>query len=357
MNLDNLQQFKKLDPAQVGESIELLPEQIKQVLDEAYLIKIPKEYKNVNRIVINGMGGSNLGARIIKYAFMDTLKIPLIIEPGYEVPNYVNKNTLYLLSSYSGTTEEVLSVYSEVKKRGAKILAITEDSPKSKLQELMHKDNIPGYIFKPEKNICGQPRMGLGYSIFGTLILIAKSGHLKINKKEMEKLVTDMEIRGKKLKPEEKTNLNDAKKIALAMQNKIPILVGAEFVSGNLHALRNQINESAKSFTAYLVLSELNHYAMEGLAHPISNKKNLIFLFFDSSLYKPRIQKRSDLTKKVVKQNKIEIIDYKLKEKTKFGQALELLQLGSWISYYFGLLYKVDPVKIPYVDWFKKQLG
>jgi glucose/mannose-6-phosphate isomerase len=356
MNLDNVKQIKNLDPAKVGESIELLPSQMNQVLDESYLIKIPKEYKNINRIVINGMGGSNLGARIIKYALMDTLKVPLIIEPGYDIPGYVDKNTLYIISSYSGTTEEPLSVYKEVKKRGAKILGITEDSPSSKLKKLMIQNNIPGYVFNPAKNICGQPRVGVGYTIFGTLMLISKCGYLKIGEKEIKKYIADMEMLGKKLKPEEKSSLNDAKKIALNIYGRIPILIGAEFVSGNLHAFRNQLNESSKSFAAYLTLPELNHYTMEGLANPKSNKNNLIFVFFDSLLYRPMIQKRSKLTKEVAKQNKIEIIDYQLKAKSKFGQALELLQLGSWISYYLGILYKVDPVKIPYVDWFKKQL-
>jgi len=356
MNLDNTNQYEKLDSGQVGKSIELLPDQIRQVLDEARLIKIPREYSRATEVVVNGMGGSNLGVHIIRAALSDEIKAPINITPGYHVPRYVDGNTLYVISSYSGTTEEPLSVYKELKKRGAKIMAITENSPKSKLMKLMLRDSIPGYIFKPELNPSGQPRLGLGYTLFGTAVMLAKTGLFKIKVREIEDIIASMEIWTRKLRPLSPTRQNAAKKITKEIIDKIPVLVGAEHTRGNLHAMRNHINECSKSFATYLSLPDLNHHAMEGLINPKSNKKNLAFLFFDSFLYHPQIQKRAQLTKQIIKKNGIKIISHKLKAETKLAQAFELLQLGSWISYYLGIYYKVDPAKIPFVDWFKKQL-
>jgi hypothetical protein len=74
-------------------------------------------------------------------------------------------------------------------------------------------------------------------------------------------------------------------------------------------------------------------------------------------LYHPRVQKRARLTKEIVKKNGIPVISYELKGTTPLAQACELLQLGSWLSYYLGISYNVDPVKIPWVDWFKKKLA
>jgi glucose/mannose-6-phosphate isomerase len=356
MNLDNQQIYKKLDTHQVAQSLEFLPDQIRQVLEDARLIKIPHDYSKVTNVVINGMGGSNIGARIVQSAFEDQIKVPVNIVPGYEVPAHVNKNTLYIISSYSGTTEEPLSVYKEVKKRGAKILGITLDSKKSKLAKLMLKENIPGYIFKAENNPSTQPRLGIGYTLFGTAVFLAKSGLFKIKVREIEDIIASMEIRGRKLRVEMPAKTNQAKKIALKLYNKIIVLVGAEFTSGNVHAMRNHINECSKNFATYLTLPELNHYAMEGLVNPQNSKKNITFLFFDSNHYHPCIQRRAELTKQVVKKNKVNVISYKLKGGSKLDQAFELLQLGVWISYYLGMLYNVDPAKIPWVDWFKKEL-
>lgn len=356
MNLDNKEVYKKLDKHSVADSIATLPDQMRQVLDEARLIKIPKEYSRANKIVLAGMGGSNLGIRILRQAFSDQIKVPININAGYGVPKYVDKDTLYIISSYSGTTEEPLSTYNEAKKRGAMIMAISEDSPESKLKKIILRDDIPGYIFKPEQNLSNQPRFGLGYSIMGIAVMLAKAGIIKIDVKETGKIIDFLEINSRKLSPNSPTVRNQAKKLALALEGKSPILVGAEFLSGNLHVIRNQINETAKSFSSYLILPELNHYAMEGLVNPKTNSKNLQFVFFNSSFYGARIQKRLKLTEKVVKQNKIETIKLDLKATTKKAQCFELLQFGSWLSYYMGIMYKVDPASVPWVDWFKKQL-
>jgi len=95
---------------------------------------------------------------------------------------------------------------------------------------------------------------------------------------------------------------------------------------------------------------------MEGLQFPKANSKNLKFIFFNSSLYHPRVQKRIELTKQIIKKNRIKYIDHELKGRNKITQGFELLQLGAWASFYLGILNRVDPSKIPYVDWFKKQL-
>ncbi|MCK4540079.1 SIS domain-containing protein [Candidatus Parcubacteria bacterium] len=356
MNLDDKKSFEKLDKHGVAKSIELLPDQIRQVLRDSRLIKIPKEYSKITQVVVSGMGGSSLGAYITRSAFGEKIKAPISILSGYQLPAHIDKNTLFVLSSYSGTTEETLSTYKEAKKREAKIIAITADMPKNKLKNIMLKDNLPGLIFKPEYNPSGQPRMGTGYMVFGLSVILAKAGLFKINVKEVKDIISNLEIGSRKLSPNIKSNLNKAKKIALELYNKTPILVGAEHLSGNLRALRNQINENAKLFASYLELPDMNHYAMEGLVNPTGNKKTLHFLFFDSKLYHKRTQKRSELTKQVVKKNGIKISAYELTGKTKPYQAFKLLQMGSWISYYLGILYGVDPIKIPWVDWFKEQL-
>jgi glucose/mannose-6-phosphate isomerase len=80
-------------------------------------------------------------------------------------------------------------------------------------------------------------------------------------------------------------------------------------------------------------------------------------LFFDSSLYHPRVQRRAELTKEVVKKNGIEVAECKMTGSTKLEQAFEFLQLGCWISFYLGMLNQVNPVEIKWVDWFKKKLA
>ena len=148
-----------------------------------------------------------------------------------------------------------------------------------------------------------------------------------------------------------------SKRAALKLYGKISVIVGAEFLVGNLKILRNQFNETSKNFAAYLELPDMNHFALESLANPKKNSNNLIFLFMDSDLYHPRVIKRSALTKQIVKKNNLEYIEHKLSGASKLEQAFEMLQFGSWVTYYLAMLNNVNPVEIPWVDWFKKELG
>ncbi|MEK7557664.1 MAG: SIS domain-containing protein [Patescibacteria group bacterium] len=357
INLDNQTIYKKDSNLLAAKSVELLAEQLKQVLEDSFLVKLPHDYSKINNIVVNGMGGSNLGARIIKAVFNEQIKVPLLIEPGYNIPAFVNENTLYLLSSYSGNTEEVLSVYQKVKKLKAKIIVITSDEKNNKLLKIIFKDDLPGYIFKPTFNPSKQPRLGQGYMLLGTAILLAKTGLFELKIDEIKNIISNLEIWDRELRPIVKEKLNLAKQIAQQLYNKQSILVTAEFLTGNGQVLRNQLCENSKNFASFLTLPELNHYAMEGLANPTNNSQNLVFLFFNSILYHQRIQKRLKITNQIVKKNKIITLEHVLRGKSKLEQSFEMLQFGTWISYYLGILNNVDPIKIPWVDLFKERLG
>ncbi len=356
MILDDQKVFKKREILEVSESIDFLPDQLRQVVGEYRYLRLPKTLKDINYVVVNGMGGSHIGIDILRSAFDSLLKVPILVVPGYDVPDYVNNKTLFVIASYSGGTEEPLVAYREARRRGAKVVALVSDG-ESKLSQLMKKDKISGYVFSPKENPSKMPRLGLGYSIFGLASILGKLGLFKIEPESLKLIIDKMELWDRQLNPISPVKNNVAKKLAIKIHSKAPVLVAAEFLAGNMQALRNQINETAKNFSLYLNLPDMNHYAMEGLAFPKAIKKQLLFCFFESDLYHPRLKKRFELTKVVVQNNGIKTIDYKMTGESKIEQALELLQLGSWVSLYLGVLNKVNPKDIKWVDWFKKQLG
>ena len=349
--------IKTLDKNKVGQSIVLLPQQFKQVFKENNGLKLPASYRGFSNIVLDGMGGSNLGARIIRSVFNEVLPCPLYIKAGYELPGFVGKNTLYILSSYSGTTEETLSTMAEAKKKGTKIVALTVQSEKSEIAKFAAKNELPLITFDPKYNPCGQPRLGVGYSIAGILTFFIKAGLINITDKELDNALKIMEKNTRLYTPDVTSAKNPAKKITAYLKGKMPVLVSGDFLEGNMHALRNQINESGKNFASYLIIPEMNHYALEGLAHPAVDHKMLYFIFFDLNLYHPRVKIRNELTKKVVKGDSIKYCVIELRGKTKFEQAMEVLQVGSWISYYFGIINNENPSEVKWVDWFKKKLS
>lgn len=357
MNLNDLKLIKKMDKGRVAESIRLLPAQIDDAYKQLGNIKIPSVYRKINRVVINGMGGSNLGARIIASVFKAESNLPILIEPGYGVPGFVDEKTLYIISSYSGNTEEPLSTYAEAKKRGAKIAVITAHGVKNKLEKLMKREKLPGIVFTAERNPSGQPRLSLGYMLFFALGVLVNSGAINFKSENICRIVSVLEKNNSKFDLEKATAENPAKKMAAEIFGREAVLVSGGFLEGSLHAWRNQLCENSKNFAQYLILPELNHYSLEGLANPKNNKENLVFVFLDSPFYSARLKKRLKLTKEIVKKNKIKVVEYTLGGETKLVQALALLQFGSWVTFYLAMLNEVNPALIPSVDWFKEKLG
>lgn len=353
--LDNPELIKKLDKSNLLGSIQQLYLQCRQTYDELKNIKVPPDYEKVDKIIINGMGGSCLGARVAERLFADDLRVPLIAIGSYALPSYVDDKTLIILSSYSGNTEEILTAYKEAVKRKAKIMILAQGG---ELTKIAKENDYPGYYgFQPKYNPCNQPRMSLGYQVLGQILLLSGAKLLSVSSKEIEKLIFFLRTIVKKYDANIDFKNNPAKQLAQKFYGRIPVLIGGEFVMGALHAWRNQINENAKNLGYYFEIPEINHHLLEGLSNPLSNPKNLFFIFVESDLYLPRNKKRFMITKKVLSQLKLDYRELKLTGNNQINQVFETIQFGSFVSFYLAMLNHLDPSPIPWVDFFKKELA
>ena len=352
--LDDKKRITRLDQSGIASSIESLGLQFRQAWEEATKIVIPKSYRKIDTILINGMGGSALGGHIIEALYGEKLSVPIKVINSYVLPGFVDSRTLYIISSYSGTTEEPISTFHAARKRKAKILLIGAGGT---IAHYAKHYRVPAYIFKPQFNPSNQPRMGLGYSIAGQLAMLKRDGLLKVGNNEMKKVIDNVVGLHRKFGIKVPFRKNEAKKIAQKLYGKIPIIIGAGHLTQNAHVLANQINENSKVFSMYFVVPELNHHLMEGMRFPVTNKKQLHFLCIESSKYLKKVQKRFVITKKVLSKNSIHHSTYTATGATKLHQVFELLVFGSYMNFYMSMLYGIDPAPIPYVDYFKKQLA
>ncbi len=337
----------------IKETIQKYPDQLKQSWEEARGVHLPSEFKNIQNVVFCGMGGSALGARIIDSFGFDQLSVPLEVFNEHHLPSYISENTLVVISSYSGKTEETLSdLHDRILRKRAKVFGITTGGP---LAEELAEKQIPSYIFDPKHNPSLQPRMSIGYACGTLLALLTSLGVLNIKDDEVYKTVNAMREMVKHYGDD--TNLeNKSASLAATLKDKIPVLVASEHLVGVAHTVKNQFNESAKTFATLFDLPELNHHLMEGLAHPPQNRDLLHFVFINSHLYDSHVQKHYPLTQEVVGKNGIGHSMYAPVGTSKLAQVFETLIFGSFVVYYLTKQYGIDPMEIPWVDYFKKQL-
>ncbi len=352
--LDNLEQIKALDRSNLLGSVQELYLQLQQTLDDLKNVNVPADYQNINKVVVNGMGGSRLGARVAQSLFSDQLKVPIIPLGSYDLPAYIDEKTLLIFSSYSGGTEEIVN---STKQEGAKLAKKMVFSQGGQLSSFAKENNLPGYFdFQPKYNPSNQPRMSIGYQILGMIILLSKAGLLSLEDEQVQKLSSFVKTVKEKHDYNVNQESNQAKRLALKLESRIPILIGAEFLMGALHVWRNQINENAKHLSFYFEIPELNHHLLEGMKFPAANIQNFHFIFAKSSLYHPQNQKRIEITKKVLDKYGFEHSEIMLTGENKLSQVFEIIQIGSFISFYLSMLNNLDPTPIPWVDYFKQEL-
>ncbi|MEI8232262.1 MAG: SIS domain-containing protein [bacterium] len=350
--IDSREKIKELDKSNLLGSVEALPDQILDALTQVSSVVIPDSYKSIKNVVVSGMGGSVLGSYVIKHLFKSELKVPFEIVSHYALPEYVNSDTLVLLSSYSGTTEETLASAQDARTRGAKVMVITGGGP---LERLAIQYNWPLYKIVATYNPCGQPRLAIGYTIVGQLGLFAKLGIISDQSDLLAKTVIGLKQMIPTLTPEIENN--PAKLLAFAAFDKHLIFVAAEHLIGAAHIMNNQVNENAKSLTSEWHLPEFNHHYMEAISFPKLAKDTTLFILFNSSLYHERVQKRVLITKQLLEDKGYEVQLVQASAPTMLEQVFEIVQLGEFVTSYLPILYGINPSGIPNVDWFKSEMA
>jgi glucose/mannose-6-phosphate isomerase len=350
--LNDRAQIAKLDQSNVLGSVESLAYQISDTMTQLAAFSVPSSYHDVKNIVVSGMGGSVLASHIIKQLYKHELKVPFDVVSHYNLPGYVDENSLVILASYSGSTEETLTSAAETKAKGAKVMVITGGG---KLADMARAENWPMYQINPTHNPSGQPRLAIGYAVAGQLLMLGKAGLISDPSQELQAIIPALTHMVATLGPEAEQSF--AKTLAYAAYEKHIIFVAAEHLIGAAHVFNNQVNENAKTLTSEWHLPEFNHHYMEALSFPHATRENTLFILFNSALYHERVQKRVLLTKSLLEQKGYEAQVILATAPSKLKQVFEVIQIGEYVAAYLPILYGIDPAAIPNVDWFKTEMA
>jgi len=337
----------------VAKSIAEFPRQLAETWQSFKNAVIPVGYCKAKDIIFCGMGGSNLSSELIRGLFASEIKLPFVLVRNYHLPAFASKNSLVIISSYSGDTDESLSCFKQALKLKAKIICICAGGAIAKIAK---EEKIPLLLLDKKLNPSGQPRYAIGSQLGAALAVLNKCNIIKINTNQIKKICSALEELNSFWAPTIYGNKNLARNTAKKFKGFLPVIIAADFMLPNAHILTNQINESAKTLAIYNAIPELNHHLMEGLELPTEVIKKVKILFLNSDLYPKEIKNRFAVTKKVLEKKKIQFIEHKPSAKNIFSASLEALTFGNWLSYYLSQINHKDPTLIPWVDYFKDRL-
>lgn len=295
----------------------------------------------ISNVLICGLGGSGIGGSIVSELVVGNANVPINVTKGYFIPAYVGKNTLIIISSYSGNTEETINCMELAMAKGAKIVAITSGG---KVLEICKENNfdcivVPGGM---------PPRSCLGYSLTQLFFVL---GFNKVIANDFKK---HLESAINLIDKEEAAIVSDAKVIADKLFGKIPVIYATTYNEGIAIRFRQQLNENAKILCWHHIIPEMNHNELVGWTQKNDDLSVLIFL--DKDEYSRNLA-RVDINKDVIKKYTSNITEVYSKGSSTLEKAIYFIHLGDWISVLLAEARGVDAVEVNVINHLKSKLS
>lgn len=321
--------------------VEAFTKQLSEAIQIGENCKLSLPKNPIQNVVISGLGGSGIGGTIVSQLVEHESPVPVVVNKKYFVPAFVAKNTLSVISSYSGNTEETIAAMHESINKGAHVVCVTSGGI---IAETAQKNNldlilIPGGM---------PPRACLAYSLTQLLFILKHYELTKIDIQQSYKNVIHL------LDTETKNILAEAKAIAEKIYTKIPVIYSADMTEGIAVRFRQQINENSKMLCWHHALPEMNHNELVGWR---TKNNNLAVIIFKTPFDYERTVFRFEFTKNVCKQYTDTIIELMGKGNNPLEAALYLIHLGDWISVYAAELRGVDATEVNIIVNLKSELA
>ncbi len=294
-------------------------------------------FKNV---VICGMGGSGIGGKIVSQWFYSQSNVPITVVQGYNIPNFVDKDTLVIGSTYSGNTEETLTAVKAAEKKGATIISISSGGEMIRFCKEIKSD----YIRVPGGN---PPRSMLAFSVIQLVKILSAAG--VISKEALHQIDNCRHL----LNAELLTIKQEAKKMASHIYEKQCVLYGPTELESVLIRARQQINENAKQLCWHHVIPEMNHNELVGWG---GGNDDIAVIFFISQFIGERNKLRFKLSEEIISEKTKSLMTIEGRGKTLVEEYFYFIHIIDWGSVYLAELNGVDPVEIRVIEYLKDSL-
>ena len=331
MNIESINKYDKDNMIEVIKELYVHIEHSFDIISESNL----NRRNNIDNILICGMGGSAIGGDFVRTVLKDDFKIPIFVNRDYDLPNWVSQNTLIIICSYSGNTEETISCYNSTFDNNIKPIVISSGGH---ILEDAKKNNFD--FVKLPKGI--QPRAAFGYSASLLLLTLVKIGI--IDKKYSDQLFNSIEsIKNNSSKYSSLLDGNDALELSKIIYNKFPIIYCTLNTEVVAFRLRCQLAENSKILSSHFVLPEQNHNEIEGFSN--NDISNYIILWLKDKNDNERTIKRIDITSNLLKDIKYQFV-YSEKSDSLIERLFNLIYLFDWVSFYCAIYHKTNPTPV-----------
>ena len=345
MSLDDLRALAQIDRHDTRRVLAEFPAQCRTARTLA--ATPPLTVRRPRVVVLAGMGGSAAGADLLAACAGGRVDVPIVVHRGYGLPAVAGADALVLVSSYSGDTAEALSAFDAAVARRVPVAALTAGGALAARATAAGCPRValPGGLM---------PRMALGYLSFPAIALLAEAGIAVVAPTDVDEAVAALETLGPELAPERPTAGNEAKRLALAIGDRLPAIYGGPDTGAVAYRWKTDIEENAKTFAIAGVLPEMNHNEIEAWQPPAA--KDLHAVLLRDADEAREIARRFEVVRDLITPSAGGVSEVRGRGAGRFARLLTLVYVGQWTSYYLAVLRNRDPWSVPILDELKRRM-
>ena len=322
--------------------LESFPENCRFAFEQAVKIFSAENPKiEQEKFAFFGMGGSGIVGSIVKDLFPDR---DIHVFKDHDLPAYVGKDFFCVAVSYSGNTEECISLLKEAKKRNLPHLSVFSGGKLSRMKgENSFSIKVPSGLL---------PRFSLDHMLFSVLGFFEAAGIEKIEKdaKEAFRVLENLK---ETLSSKEK---NPALDIASSIREKIPVIYGFGPYGSAAFRAKTQFNENAKVPAFTEMMPEADHNGIMGWLSKKMNRHIAAIVIRDEAEETKEMKKRMEYTTGIMKKTAASVIEIRPVGKSNLAKIMSVIYMLDYVSYYAALLEGADPADTSVIEGLKKEI-
>jgi glucose/mannose-6-phosphate isomerase len=279
------------------------------------------------------------------------MRVPMAVLRDYTLPGWVGEDTLVVLSSYSGGTEETLTCASQAIERGSLCVAITSGG---KLAEFYGAEGVP-VIGVP---VGLQPRAALLHLLAPVVTVLGRLDLVPDAEAELDAATATLREGARAYGPDApEDDGNAAKVLARALDGSLPLVYGAESTAAVARRWKCQLNENAKVPSFWAALPELDHNEIVGYEGFGAVGERVVVVMLREPRQHRQVQRRFDLTKDLIEASVRRVLTVTAEGERPLARVLDLTLLGDYVSLYLACLRGVDPGPVDIIGRLKDRLA
>ncbi|RBQ17189.1 mannose-6-phosphate isomerase [Spongiactinospora rosea] len=311
-------------------------------------------------VVVAGVGAAALAGDLLAAVCGPGAPVPFLTVRSFRLPGWVGTADLVIAVSFSGDTEETLTLAREAVRRGCRLLAVGRAG--SPLQAVARQ---AGALFVPVE-AAGPERAGLWAML---VPLVSAAAAIKLTSADdalFEAVAGRLEEIAHRCRPASESFINPGKSLAMELAETVPMIWGSSPLTAvAAHRLAARLGQDAGLPALHGEIPDVGHDQAGTLDGPMAVRdifadegtRTLRLVVLRDTDEHPSVTRRRELSLRMAQDRGVSVTELQAEGGHPLERIATLVGLLDYGSVYLALGYGIDPSPVPVVRELEMRLS